>query len=151
MPKCPRGFILLRNKLDGSILPFFVRVREDDIFWNKPNESGWTIRNYDNINQIDMKINTDIPTLSFISTKKIKAEITLPYSITSDSIINITKFSNNSPILECSFVEAQLENYNEGLSNTLSVYFINQLGEFTEEQLVNLTGQLNISIHGFLQ
>lgn len=149
--KIPRGFFFIRNKQDGQILPFFLRVREDDILWNKSDESGWIIRTYENIGRADIEKQIDIKNLTFETTRKISMSVTLPKSITSQSTIQLTKFSNGNSILENAVIEAKLDNFTNGVSNTLVVYFFSPLGSFTQENITSLSGKLNILIHGSLE
>lgn len=151
MLKIPRGFLFVRNKKSGEILPYFIHVREDDIYWNTVPESGWTVRNYDNIKQVDLQAHMSIPELTIESSRKVSAKITLPVSLGSRSIIQVTKFSNGNSLLENSVVEAQLDDYTGETTNILSIYFINSSSLFTEENITSLTGKLNISIRGFLE
>ena len=163
MATCPRGFLFVRNMRTGDIVPFFIRVREEDIIWTSDvsaltteagyveNDNTWDYEVDTTYNRIKMFKGINVSDLTYISTRKATFNINLPTFVNiARSGAFITKKSNDISVIENSMVEAKFINANEsGLSNTLQVTFISINGEFTSSNVINLDFNLDVLIHGF--
>lgn len=165
MAICPRGFLFARNMRTGDIVPFFVRVREEDIIWTSDvNEMAAEAKYIEADNTWDYELDTtynrlkmfkvvSISDLTFVSTRKATITLALPVSVNSTKSGSfITKKSNDSSVIENSLIEAKLVNEDEnGLSNTLQITFISINGEFTSSNVSGLNFNLDIYVHGFIE
>lgn len=163
MATCPRGFLFVRNMRTGDIVPFFIRVREEDIVWTSDvsamaaeakyieADNTWDYEVDTTYNRIKMFKGINVSELTYISTRKATFNINLPAFVNiARSGAFITKKSNDISVIENSMVEAKLINENEnGFSNTLQITLISVNGEFTSSNVTNLDFSMDILIHGF--
>lgn len=163
MAICPRGFMMIRNMRTGEVRPFFIKVREQDIIWkdqavtrddivvNEMSDDGWNYETHTLNNRVQMYKVVELTSLTYVSTRKATVTITLPVNVNaSTSGSFFTKNSADNTVLENALVEGRFINADEtGLSNTLQITFISINGEFTSSNVTNLSGSLNILIHGF--
>ena len=163
MATCPRGFLMVRNMRTGAVVPFFIKVREQDIIWESDVAALNAVAAYSEIddtwdydvdtttNRVEMFKVLSITDLTFVSTRKATLTITLPVSVNATtSGTFITKESNDTTVLENTMVEGRFINSDDsGLSNILQITFISVNGEFTSSNVTNLSGNLNILVRGF--
>lgn len=165
MATCPRGFLMVRNMRTGDVVPFFIRVREQDIVWESDIAALNAVAAYSEVDDSwDYDVNTttkrvemfkvvSVSDLTFVSTRKATLTVTLPMSLNaSTSGAFITKDSNDTTVLENAMVEGKFINIDDGgLSSTLQITFISINGEFTSSNVTGLTASLNILINGFTE
>lgn len=159
-----RGFLMVRDPESGNLVPFFVKVREEDILnysgQTRNDEitgdsSGWkyVTHSLSTDKRIHLSRRFPLDGLTYVRENNCYVKVSIPFKLSvNDTTILIGKESSGSTVFSQTFVEACLTDVDDsGYSSTLEIRFYDSKSGFTETNINLDTLIVSVEINGYME